>query len=77
MKYLNTGARMGLCLFLGQTISLKIIDELGKSGHLDKGWTMVLTTTVLLIGWQVVQAAYSRGQSDAARAAKSDANTTE
>jgi hypothetical protein len=77
VKNWNVGATMGLCLFLGQAISFKIIEELQKYEYLNQGWRLVLSTTVLIVGWQVVQSAYSRGMRDATRDSNSDSSGSE
>ncbi len=65
MKNWNRGSTMGISLFFGQAISLKIIEELHRYDHLNDGWKLVLSAAVLLTGWQVVQSAYGRGLRDA------------
>ena len=65
MKFLEPGVKMGVCLFLGQAASFKVLDELRKNELLETGWHLVLSTAVLIVGWQTVQYAYSRGLKDA------------
>ena len=77
MKNWNKGATMGLCLFLGQAFSLKVIEELHIHEYLNQGWKLILSTAVLLMGWQVVQSAYGRGLRDAAGNAASDPSGSE
>ena len=74
MKNWNTGATMGLCLFMGQAFCLKAIEELQKYDYLNDGWKLVLSAAVLLVGWQAVQSAYGRGLRDATRDATSDSS---
>jgi hypothetical protein len=67
MKNWNPGATMGVCLFLGQAVSLKVLAELHNNDLIVDGWHLVLSTAVLLAGWQTVQHAYGRGLQDAKR----------
>lgn len=67
MKLLDPGVKMGVCLFIGQAVGLKILTELLNNDIIGKGWHMKLSTGVLIAGWQTVQYAYNRGRQDASR----------
>ena len=73
MKFLEPGIKMGVCLFIGQAVGLKILDELQNNEIIGRGWHMTLSTAVLIAGWQTVQYAYNRGLKDASRSDRSTA----
>ena len=68
MKFLEPGARMGVCLFIGQAVGLKVLDALQSNDVIGRGWYLTLSTAVLIAGWQTVQYAYHRGLRDASLA---------
>ena len=66
MKHLDPGLVMGVCLFLGQAVGLKILTELLNNDIIGNGGHMILSTVVLIAGLSTVQYAYHRGRKHAA-----------
>jgi len=67
MKHLDPGLVMGVCLFLGQTVGLKMLTELLNNDVIGNGVHMMLSTVVLIAGFSTVFYAYHRGRKDAAQ----------